>query len=163
MQVSQDEQQQQRQDEEDTDDGWNLRLPTLSRWALIKVLIVLAYLQMLIQQLDNKEQLDLMLQLDQPKADSADHHWQLSDLFTCCDPQPEVGSSWWPSASCIWQSEKLCSAPKVAQQDQLAAMGARLVGVLQVWLARWRSPVVQRLAQSMLVQVLYVGDLLNRH
>lgn len=29
-----------------------------------------------------------------------------------------------------------------------------------LWLARWRSPIVQRLIQSMLVQVYYIGNLL---
>lgn len=34
-----------------------------------------------------------------------------------------------------------------------------------LWLARWRSPIVQRLIQSMLVQVYYIGNLLcsNEH
>jgi len=48
----------------------------------------------------------------------------------------------------LFAVNKLAGLPKVAHS------------VYFVWLSRWRSPIIQRLMQSMLVQLYYIGSLL---
>lgn len=86
---------------------------------------------------------------------------------------------------CVWSSARACSSQghssgnrmsKIASYllESLRALSGRLMSgaaalvwsvgqtvpaLVSLWLARWRSPIVQRLAQSMLVQVYYMLDL----
>lgn len=90
---------------------------------------------------------------------------------------------------CMWTSAKLCSAGSTDREnrpgwlaqlvglfawllgatlDALRLVADRLVGLLSlssyslafVWLARWRSPIIQRLSQSILIQVYYIFELI---
>lgn len=187
---------------------WPLgRLP-LNKWTLIKLLLVLAYTQTLIQQMDNRQHL-----LD----------WQASTGATsqvgssCCAashkesssavsraPAASLEADQLPGAqlrswfSCMWTSAKACHHLSQAPSSTDSATGSgwarRLIELLSdgfgqlsgsllvlinhlyallegafsvagvahlLWLARWRSPIVQRLMQSMLVQVYYIARVLS--
>lgn len=199
---------------------------TLVRWlfrqlihnkTIIKLLLVLVYAQMLMQQMDNREQLKNSSSAWQLLADPGEETMAPSassaSATTCCGrsagsgmAQPPVDSSigdpiagltnWF---DCMWSSAKTCSSSgdKQTQQsilgslrqllwflwNQLLAMGQIVASLIldmvehlrdklaridvvayaihSLWIARWRSPIIQRLAQSILVQVYYIGSLVN--
>lgn len=189
--------------------GW---LPITKR-TLVKVLLVLAYAQMLIQQMDNKHHLQDQAGLLAAPPSSAD--FGSPSGRSCCSGGDSgaklelFGESRQPAPSslidstedeggqlsgwfnCMWTSAKACSGMSQQQQQQPSwmaklveflrgALGKLLVwtlelpllvyrsllellGLLQaarlLWLARWRSPIIQRLGQSMLVQLCYIGSL----
>lgn len=114
---------------------------------MIKVLLVLAYAQMLIQQMDNKAHLLESITSDELASQAGDANTKgLADWF-----------------SCMWTSAKACGSGSPSSANQRRQHGEWLVSLSSLgpaWLARWRSPIVQRLVQSMLVQLLYLGSLL---
>lgn len=189
---------------------FNSWLP-INKRTLIKILFVLAYAQMLVQQMENKQSFmgqsatgDYRLLLD----DS--HGVAHPDRTSCCDgghalsdephlTKADPSDSW---LSCMWNSAKACSqatsrgsADASSLLDQrrpsanratrymealLAFLGelvSGLVGLLALaaerlaglhtylysgyalWLVRWRSPIIQRLMQSIFVQLHYICSL----
>lgn len=178
------------------------RLP-INKPSLIKVLLVLAYAQMIIQQMENRHNLATHTSLlagaaSQAALDSA------PPTGPCCARQPDDGqdlinadqgsasggaglADWF---SCMWTSARACSANTAQQQQRARTSGARLLelttGLLgqlfgfvlsalvylyerlanvhaliySAWLARWRSPIIQRLIQSILVHVCYINSLM---
>lgn len=115
------------------------------RRTLIKVLLVLAYAQMLIQEMDNET--------------------HLAEAGTSGESQSATGKGLTDWFNCMWTSAKACSSGSSSDgqrrqhSDWIMGCGAALSSLGPVWLARWRSPIVQRLGQSMLVQLFYLGSL----
>lgn len=169
----------------------------LSRWSIIKLLLVLAYTQMLIQQMDNRQLVDQELRLLSSSLSNAD-----SALSGCCKQDSSATgisnqegalastADWF---QCMWTSAQGCSARLQGTGAKETSRAARLLSFLvelsgqaiaallaalhwlykrlanldgflfsvnQVWLARWRSPIVQRLCQSMAFQLGYVAHLM---
>lgn len=168
---------------------------------MIKCLIVLAYTQMLIQQMENKRNLSedyqaaTNLLLGTAGHDDYEQHQQDT---TCCSSWPWeskeaepglLGSSlsWF---NCVWQSTRACSQragqPTGSRASRLfgVLVGAfrqflallinlvshayeRLISahlglahVYSLWLVRWRSPIIQRLMQSVFIQIFYICSIL---
>lgn len=170
----------------------------VNRTTVVKLLLILAYSQMLIQQMDNQTHLiqDLQSTSSQPALASgccsassqADHiahgaaaadSLPLADWFNCMwtsskacsggggatNPPASDGKS--PLARLLASVGELCVQIfdslvllASASLEKLASVHLLLRSVVAIWLARWRSPIVQRLLQSILVQVSYVGSLL---
>lgn len=171
----------------------------VSRTTVVKLLLILAYSQMLIQQMDNQAHLQQDLQT---AASSSSSSSQLLADSSCCgggagklaeqenNAHDSTLHGWF---NCMWTSAKACSssseAAKVTTRPLIARIVASLIetcsqvfnsivmlamsvghklasihlllhSVGAVWLARWRSPIVHRLVQSMLVQVFYISGLL---
>lgn len=169
---------------------WRWLRRVLSQRTFIKVLLVLVYAQMLIQQMEMRHHLARDEQHQQPQALD-------EGASSCCQSAaseaggggPEgVGSSALGALAgwleCVWTSAQACGARdreraplasrlREAASGALGALGATIgAGYSQLanadaalhsayalWLARWRSPIVQRLAQSMLVQVAYTASM----
>lgn len=170
----------------------------LDKRSLVKVLLVLVYAQMLVQQIDNKHNLiDAPTRADSPESSSS------SSATRCCgggaaaadqlsdERQPPGESALLAWLDCVWTSARACSAGSAAATEtrSLAARLIALIGhlfgsisstatrlaaaalallwsalrvgpaLVPLWLARWRSPLIQRLAQSMLVHVYYIMHL----
>lgn len=170
----------------------------VNRATIVKLLLILAYSQMLIQQMDNQAHLIQDLQ------SGSSVQQQLVPGGACCHggqaaaaDQPDDPSltDWF---NCMWTSAKACSSPSVSMANnndkstlrplffrlmsslidfctqtfdsimllamiilqKLASIHLLLHSVGAVWIARWRSPIVHRLVQSILVQVSYIGSLL---
>jgi len=180
------------------------RVP-MSKGGLVKVLLVLAYAQMLIQQMDNRnylqEQVNLLERADLGTAAGCcggakgEQAARLSrGAPSTSNGQNTEGASVADWFNCMWTSAQACSSSKQHYdgsrlskaaklfefaRDSVAQVLTSLVGFFadtckrliallglvwtlnSVWLARWRSPIVQRLLQSVLVQVYYVVSLLT--
>lgn len=193
---------------------FNSRLP-ISRRTLIKILFVLAYAQMLVQQMENKQNLvdqnhQLLLDGQQLGFQS---EAQTATVSSCCataaDDQldgparAEGSSTSW--LACIWDSAKACAraTSRAAHEGEqrtltdqqgpagtnrvtrfmeallsffaqltvflvalLAYASARLASLLSslhvvynLWLLKWRSPIIQRLMQSVFIQLHYICSL----
>lgn len=197
------------------------KLP-VSRTTLIKLLIVLAYTQLLISQMDNRKNLEIEVKRltnvhssSQPTNywfSSADRDQQQgADAATCCggggsgsgggNREQEDGhlSSWF---NCMWTSAKACSGSNSGEiskrlagsddgytrnratrfmeylyylakeifnyqtklsrliLDKLRNMVLIIPSIWHAWITRWRSPIIQRLCQSMLVHFIYITSLL---
>lgn len=172
--------------------------PRVSRRALLKVLLVLVYAQMLVQRADDRahvaDQIELLSNTAQNSlsrnccgGDSDDDKAAAANAAA-----PDELTAWF---ECMWASARKCSGASQVSLEPAARSsraarywewtraviahlltGAwalllagwhRLLSVVSLWhaarvhwLARWRSPIVQRLAQSMLIQTLYTGRML---
>lgn len=169
----------------------------ISQTTFLKVLLVLAYAQMLVQQMENKENLQSWDHASLLLANSEAQHTGScagssgGDSAHCLQGAQQAAGSTGGGAldfamqwlSCVWSSAHTCSA--VSQPDSSATRASRLFDFLSsvwvsalsalaaapfsfyhtlaslhfVWLSRWRSPIIQRLMQSMLVHLYYIGSL----
>ena len=141
------------------------------------MLLILAYAQMLIQQMDNST----IVKSDEP-MDSCRN--QMDSKSSGEIP----GSNWigdW--LSCVWTSAQACSGGEAALRSggtrferilgSIQSFASGLVGFLikfvsslklldwpqivgSVWLSQLGLPIVQRLIQSMAFQIYYIGRLL---
>ena len=167
------------------------------------MLLVLAYTQMLIQQMDNRQNLEAQASLlaDRPSSSCCHlHNQEEQAVVDSKQQQQQQGSDMAAWFNCMWTSAKACSGGSGSQHQEhqggssfkqsrasrfwaliryyLAQtlsslsnagsfllqrylhLSALIYSVYPVWLARWRSPIIQRHCQSMLVQVYYISSLL---
>lgn len=205
------------------------KLP-ISRTTLIKLLLVLAYTQLLITQMDNRKNLETEVNrlTSVPSSKQAQASYWFSSSYSnelsspsaaskssCCGSSKnedkagvdEEGdnqlSAWF---NCMWTSAKACSgAERKGSSRQLVTGGKNqeeglgksramrfiefmynlmreiynyqvkcsrfimeklqslaviIPFIWRIWITRWRSPIIQRLCQSMLVHFIYITSLL---
>lgn len=173
----------------------------MSKITLVKVLFVLAYAQMLVQQMENRHNLEGQAGLFGGYADDEGPYGLSSgccnggakELISVRDYLESSLSGVGNWLACMWTSARTCSAALAREEqlrgtsraarlldaavtfssqllgtllgslgylyDRLLATPTLLAAVQALWLTRWRSPIIQRLMQSVFVQIYYTCSL----